>query len=278
MSHIKPLVLSIAGLDPSGGAGILADIKTFEMHDAVGLGVCTSITFQNENEFDGLEWITPESVRKQLTVLFRKYEIPVVKIGLIESFSVLNAVVDELLKLNPRMRIIWDPILKASAGYVFHTSFDRSLLGGILDKIFLISPNVPEVHRLVPDEDDALHCAEILNRHCHVYLKGGHRVSNDADDILLADSRRFRIPGKRIANAEKHGSGCVLSAAIAANLANGLSLERSCEDAKMYITRFLQSNGTLLGTHLPRPPEDLEACKLRRRRTEGEISKGQKES
>ena len=249
MSAIKPFVLSIAGFDPSGGAGILADIKTFEMHDTVGLGVCTSITFQNENEFDGLEWISPESVHKQLGVLFRKYEIPVAKIGLIESFSVLNALVDELLKLNPHMRLIWDPILKASAGYDFHTRFDRPLLEEILTKIFLVTPNVPEVHRLVPHEDDALHCAEILNKHCHVYLKGGHRVSSDSDDVLFADSGHYRIHGKRIERAEKHGSGCVLSAAIAANLASGFPLQRSCEEAKKYINGFLQSNETLLGNH-----------------------------
>lgn len=249
MSHTKPFVLSIAGFDPCGGAGILADIKTFEMHHAVGLGVCTSITFQNENEFDGLEWITPESMQKQLSVLFRKYEIHVAKIGLIESFSVLKALVDELLKLNPHLRLIWDPILSASAGYDFHTRFDRSLLEKILNKIFLITPNIPEAHRLFPDAGGALESAMELNRHCHVYLKGGHRVLNDADDVLLTDSGHLHIPGKRIANAEKHGSGCVLSAAIAANLANGLSLERSCEEAKIYINGFLQSNETLLGNH-----------------------------
>ena len=147
------------------------------------------------------------------------------------------------------MRLIWDPILKASAGYDFHTSFDQSLLEEILNKIFLITPNVPEVHRLVPDEVDALHCAEILNRHCHVYLKGGHRVSDDADDMLFTNSGHYRIQGKRITKAEKHGSGCVLSTAIAANLASGFSLQRSCEEAKMYINGFLQSNETLLGSH-----------------------------
>jgi hydroxymethylpyrimidine/phosphomethylpyrimidine kinase len=253
MSHPKPFVLSIAGFDPSGGAGILADIKTFEMHHAYGLGACTSITFQNENEFDGLEWVRFISMQKQLEVLFRKYKIEVIKIGLVESFIVLNRLLEALLKLNPGATIIWDPIMKASAGFDFHPDADQSLLNEILNKLSLVTPNLPEAVRLVNKGDDPVACAIDLTRHCNVYLKGGHNMTNDVDDFLFTPSARYRMEGKRIAHGEKHGSGCVLSAAIAANLANGMSLKTSCEEAKIYMNRFLQSSKRLLGYHYSEP-------------------------
>jgi hydroxymethylpyrimidine/phosphomethylpyrimidine kinase len=85
MSSGRPYVLSIAGFDPSGGAGLLADIKTFELHRVQGMGVCTSLTFQNENEFEGLVWIEMPEIKKQLDILFKKYFFDYVKIGLIKS-------------------------------------------------------------------------------------------------------------------------------------------------------------------------------------------------
>lgn len=252
MTQTRPFVLSIAGFDPSGGAGILADIKTFEVHQTGGLGICTCITFQNENEFDGLEWLTFQAIQKQLDLLLRKYDIGVIKIGLIESFSVLNRLLDELLKINPNARIIWDPILRASAGYEFHANADQSLLFDILRKVFLVTPNLPEAQVLAADGKDALTCAAALSKYCNAYLKGGHSSTTDADDFLFMGSEHYRIEGKKIAHGEKHGSGCVLSAAIAANLAQGMPLRQSCEHAKSYMNHFLQSSKTLLGYHYAR--------------------------
>jgi hydroxymethylpyrimidine/phosphomethylpyrimidine kinase len=248
MSERKPFVLSIAGFDPSGGAGILADIKTFEMHHTSGLGVCTSITFQNEHEFDGLESVPFISIQKQLKVLFRKYTIDVIKIGLIESFFVLNGLLDHLLKLNPDVKIIWDPVLKASAGFDFHPDADQSLLIPILTKIFLVTPNLPEATRLAAGKDP-LTSATVLNKYCNIYVKGGHSDSGDADDFLFCTSGAYRIEGEKIQGGEKHGSGCVLSAAIAANLAKGMNLIESCQEAKIYMNHFLKSSKTLLGYH-----------------------------
>lgn len=249
MSRTRPAVLSIAGFDPSGGAGILADIKTFEMHYTCGLGICTSITFQNENEFDGLVWLSFQSIEKQLEVLFRKYDIGVIKIGLIENFAVLNNLLDELLKFNPDSRIIWDPILRASAGYNFHPHTEQCTLTDILRKVFLLTPNWPEAKALAAGGQDALTSATALQKYCNVYLKGGHSQTGDADDLLLMNSGHYRIEGKKISDGEKHGSGCVLSAAIAANLAQGRSLRQSCEQAKTYMNHFLQSSKALLGYH-----------------------------
>src|SRR5436190_455124 len=101
MSIQRPFVLSIAGFDPSSGAGISADLKAFEMNHTYGLGVCTSITFQNDNEFDGIEWTSFASIQKQIDVLFRKYKIDVIKIGLIADLIILNNIIDYLLSHKP---------------------------------------------------------------------------------------------------------------------------------------------------------------------------------
>src|ERR1700729_4382873 len=108
---LRPYVLSIAGFDPSGGAGILADIKTFEAQQTLGLGVCSALTYQTENTFEGVTWVNKDTIIKQLAPLLKAYSIDYVKIGLIENMEVLNSIIDYLLGKNPSMRIIWDPIL-----------------------------------------------------------------------------------------------------------------------------------------------------------------------
>lgn len=250
MNAERTFVLSIAGFDPSAGAGVLADIKTFEMHHTYGFGVCTSITFQNHNEFDGVEWVSLSSIQKQLTVLFRKYEINVIKIGLIESLDCLNNLLDFLLDVNRKVKIIWDPILKASAGFDFHERIDQSLMTAILSKLFLVTPNLSEAARLANQNDEPVSSAVALSKQCNVLLKGGHRTDGCADDLLITGGQRFPVTGRKIASGEKHGSGCVLSAAIAACLTRGMSLQDSCIEAKKYMNSFLASSDTLLGHHL----------------------------
>ena len=245
----RPFVLSVAGFDPSSGAGVSADLKTFEMNHTYGLGVCTSITFQNDNEFDGIEWASFSTIQKQIDVLFRKYKIDVIKIGLIHDFIILNNIIDYLISLKSSIKIIWDPVLKATAGFDFHQRIDFDLLRKILSKLFLLTPNIPEVIRLGINSNDPSSNAIQLSRYTNVYLKGGHSNDNNVDDWLFTNSGYYKIEGKRIASGEKHGSGCVLSAAIAANLAKGISLKESCINARLYTHQFLQSTNTLLGYH-----------------------------
>src|SRR6478609_9522229 len=107
-SEVPNHLLSIAGFDPSGGAGILADIKTFEGNKVHGLGVCTSITYQNDKEFDGLNWLDKDQIKNQIDVLAKRFRFDWIKIGLIENLSMLNKLVDYLLHINPNAKIIWD--------------------------------------------------------------------------------------------------------------------------------------------------------------------------
>jgi len=247
MNYKRPIVLSIAGFDPSAGAGILADIKVFEMHKVLGMGVCTSITYQNEIDFVGLSWIESESIEKQLAILFEKYTINYVKIGLVKGLMELDAILDFLILKNSGIKIIWDPILKASAGYDFHNVIDHELLIKILKKIDMLVPNLQEIKQLNPGGLAPAVSAKKLSKYCKVFLKGGHSNTTIAEDILFVDGLSYSFSQEKIENGEKHGSGCVLSASLLSNLSLGYEVVEACRKAKNYTSGFLSSNAGLLG-------------------------------
>ena len=241
-------VLSIAGFDPSAGAGILADIKTFEANHVYGFGVCSAMTFQNDRNFENVEWIEVENIIRQIEVLFKRFKINWVKIGLIENVAVLKRIVEYLVMQNPDIKIIWDPILKASSGFIFNEKIDADKLIGVCKNILLITPNMEEIATLFPgmNEEEA---GKYLSRYCAVLLKGGHRTNGNPIDVLFYDDKQESFDGVRIDN-DKHGTGCVLSAAILANLSMRKNLRDACWKAKQYINKFLESNSTLLGEHI----------------------------
>lgn len=245
----RPTVLSIAGFDPSAGAGVLADIKTFENLDVYGFAVCTSITYQNENKFDGVKWLSIKQIKNQIYPIIENHKIEFVKIGLIENFKTLVSVIELLKAHNSDVKIIWDPILRASAGFDFHQKIPKKYLKYILKNIFLITPNWQEIQPL-SNEKDAIIGAEKLAHHCVVYLKGGHNIETPATDILLIEDSIEVFHPKQITELEKHGTGCVLSSAIAAYLASGIPLFNACEMAKEYTYSFLTSNASKLGYHV----------------------------
>ena len=248
MTKLKPYVLSIAGFDPSGGAGILADVKTFENTGVYGFAVTTGITYQNENKFDGVKWLTVKQIKNQIYPIIENHKIEFVKIGLIENFKTLVSIIELLKAHNSKIKIIWDPVLRATAGYDFHRKIPGKYLKYILKNIYLITPNWQEIQPL-SNEKDAIIGAEKLAKYCHVYLKGGHNIETPATDLLfIEDSIEVYHPAK-ITELEKHGTGCVLSSAITAYLASGKNLFQSCELAKEYTYRFLISNNRKLGYH-----------------------------
>jgi hydroxymethylpyrimidine/phosphomethylpyrimidine kinase len=249
MAKIRPVVLSIAGLDPSGGAGLFADIKTLEANKVYGLGIASANTFQNDIEFLKTEWIGLDKIIEQFYLLEKRSPIDHIKIGLIESLDVLFNLVRELKSKNNNVKIVWDPILKASAGLEFHKTIDASLLENICKEICMITPNMPEAKRL-GKTDNPIENARHLSNFCHVFLKGGHNEKNIGHDLLFVrDDKEFSFRSKTKEKVEKHGSGCVLSSAITANLAKGFKIHPACLRAKDYTTKFLLSNKTLLGYH-----------------------------
>jgi hydroxymethylpyrimidine/phosphomethylpyrimidine kinase len=248
MEQLRPVALSIAGLDPSAGAGLLADVKTFEAHRVYGLGVPSAITYQHDLIFKKAEWLTLEKITEQIDLLQERFKIRYIKIGLIENLNVLDQLLTYLTATVAPV-IIWDPVLKASAGYNFHARIDPLLLESICKKIFLITPNIPEAVQLGLTTD-AMENARHLSKFCNVFLKGGHSETEKGKDFLFTkEGKLFSFRNRLKEVSEKHGSGCVLSSAITANLAKKVKLHGACLKAKNYTAAFLNSNKTLLGYH-----------------------------
>ncbi len=248
MKKNRPYVLSIAGYDPSAGAGALADVKTLENIGVYGFAVTTGITYQNEHKFDGVKWLSVRQIKNQIYPIIENYTIEYVKIGLIEDFKTLTIIIELLKAHNTSVKIIWDPILRASAGFDFHKKIPKKYLKYILRNCYLITPNWEEIQPL-SNEKDVITGSEKIAQHCPVYLKGGHNIETPATDLLFIEDSIDVFHPAKITELEKHGTGCVLSSAIAGYLALGKPLHDACEWAKEYTYRFLVSNGTKLGYH-----------------------------
>ena len=249
MSTNRPFVLSIAGFDPSAGAGVLADIKTFEQHKVYGFAINTANTIQTENEFVSIEWTAIEYVLQSIETLFHSYEIKAVKIGIVSSLEYLKKIVFKIKKLSPKTKIVWDTVLKSTTEFNFLNIQNQNELVTILNEIDLITPNYNEILKLGISEKSVEIITEQLSKNCAVLLKGGHNPSEIGTDFLHVKNQFFRLSPKIIKLNQKHGSGCVLSAAITSNLALGQDLLIACKNAKIYTENFLLSNPTQLGNH-----------------------------
>jgi len=248
MEYSRPIVMSIAGLDPSGGAGILADIKTFEQHKCLGFGVASALTFQTENRFAGVNWIPLVQIQDQITPLLEQYKIEVIKIGIIKDLILLRNLVNWLRLQLPNAKLIWDPVASASSGFSFMTKPDGVLLQEILSQLYLLCPNTAEARFLagMADEQEA---AAQLSKHCNVLLKGGHSMIHKGTDLLYTSKAIIPLHSTKQNLPQKHGSGCILSSAIAANTSCKLDLYQACSEAKSYIEKALNSNLNLLAYH-----------------------------
>ncbi|MFD0993084.1 hydroxymethylpyrimidine/phosphomethylpyrimidine kinase [Tenacibaculum geojense] len=242
-------ILTIAGLDPSSGAGLTSDLKTFDAHGLYGLSVCTAITVQNDIDFKHCVWTDEEIILAQIACLLDRFSINTVKIGIVPSWKIALSIVILLKKHNPEITIVLDPVLKATAGFTFHSNDDYSVFEQVISHCSYITPNYEELKAIFPDKNidqtiEAL--AELTN----VYVKGGHRLDKPGwDELYYNKIVKMNIPPAVDNVYQKHGSGCVLSSALAANLALSIPMEDACKNAKYYTEQFLNSNKTLLGTH-----------------------------
>ena len=249
ISAERPYVMSIAGFDPTAGAGLLADIKCFEQHEVYGFGICSALTIQTDHTFLKNDWLNAEQIIDQMMPILHRFEISAVKIGLVKNIAVLLEVIANLKKYAPNIRIVMDPVLKASAGYEFHDWEDGlKQLHPILKQINLITPNYPEMLSL-GGKAEVFETAKAWAAYCPVLLKGGHSETNIGTDYLFESGLVHQLKPNVAHIHQKHGSGCVLSAAITAKLAQRLSLQDACTQAKKYAEKFLNSNNTLLGYH-----------------------------
>ena len=250
MEAKRPVVLSLAGLDPSAGAGVLADIKTFEQNKVYGLGICTAQTIQTEERFFSIRWEKTADVLEAAEQMLQHYDVKAVKIGIVENMEALDRIVSFIHHTNATIKIVWDTVIKSTSGFDFWKGeIDKSKLENVLTKVFLITPNYNEIQQLsaVADEKKA---AKQLSAFCNVLLKGGHNNQEPGTDYLCMQNRVEKLEPTMKKVFAKHGSGCVLSSAIVANLALDADILTACKNAKIYIQRFLNSNETLSGYHV----------------------------
>lgn len=247
----RPYILTIAGFDPSGGAGILADIKTFESLKCYGIAVCTANTIQTDTSFLMCNWSDKAMLLSQLDAMLNSYKITAIKIGVIQNWELLNEVLDLIIAKQSAAKIILDPVITSSSAFNFHdtTIFNESLYDEVLSKVYLITPNKKEVSQLYPKlspEETVMHMTKFTN----IYLKGGHNETKiGVDQLILTNGKQYHLNPRLKNCTEKHGSGCVLSAGIASFLALKFPLLNACFRAKRYTEKVLSSNQTLLGYH-----------------------------
>jgi hydroxymethylpyrimidine/phosphomethylpyrimidine kinase len=244
--EMRPAVMSIAGLDPSGGAGLLADIKTFEQLSVLGFGCCSAITAQTPTTVLSVTWLPTREILSQARPLLAN--ISFCKIGIMPGVMATLELVRELLHLKPELKIVVDPVLKASAGYDFHQETDAVAWKELLPLLFLLTPNYDEA-REITGKTSGEAAAEELSASCAVLLKGGHRTHLKGHDTVYTKSGTHIIAPSATEVFPKHGSGCILSAAITACLAKGQSLTTACTNGKRYTEKVLASHSSNIGYH-----------------------------
>jgi len=215
----RPYVLTIAGFDPSSGAGLTADVKTFEALKVYGLSVCTANTVQNDETFKDCHWVDMSIIKAQIDVLFDRFRIAYVKIGIVKNWEMLQEIIDFVLIKNQDIKIVLDPVLQASSGFNFNTKTENEdKFEQVLEKIFLITPNYNEIDQLFADKS-IVETIDYIQSKTNLLLKGGHRKTQIGKDQLFVKSgENFTMNPKMKNISEKHGSGCVLSSAITAYL------------------------------------------------------------
>lgn len=248
MAAIRPYILTISGFDPSGGAGILSDIKTIEANGGYGLGVLSANTWQNDIAFEKVEWISLKDMQAQINILTSRFHFKYIKIGIVENLTTLYELLLFLRKKIPDAIIVWDPILKASAGFLFHKYIEKKLLENILNLVSVITPNLPEAEILFGAQ--YLQLFNEISKSCAVYLKAGHTTNKEVViDVFYCNKNTYYYKHERLPKGNKHGSGCVLSSALITALANDLKIEQAAETAAKYTHHFLSSSNSLIGYH-----------------------------
>lgn len=243
---IMKKVLTIAGSDCSGGAGIQADIKTITVHKMYAMSVITALTAQNTTGVYGIEDASKEFVCKQIDCVFKDIEPDAVKIGMVSNSKIIEAIAEKLSYYNAR-NIVLDPVMVSTSGSkLICDEAINTLVKKLMPLARVITPNTREAEVLcgfkVENKEDMIKAAKEISKNLNVsvLVKGGH-LSDDAIDILYENGKISYFTSERIDNPNTHGTGCTLSSAIACNLARGESLEDSIRNAKEYLTGAIKA-------------------------------------
>jgi len=267
------IALTIAGVDPSGGAGTIADVKTFAAFGVFPTAAIASITFQNTQGVFGAEHQSAESIREQIIPILDDYEVAAVKTGMLPTREVIEAVA-AIIAERWLKNIVVDPVVRSTSGFDL---IDDAALRSLIEKLFpladIITPNIPEAERIsgVAIETEAdIHDAASVMRDLgarNVLIKGGHmgnaeggmpnaESSEDAGkrvakDFLFLESELKVFEGEYFETTATHGTGCTLSSAIAANLALGNDLITSVEIAKRFVNEAIRTAPMIGRGHSP---------------------------
>jgi hydroxymethylpyrimidine/phosphomethylpyrimidine kinase len=236
-----PKALTIAGSDSGGGAGIQADLKTFSAFRVFGMSVITAVTAQNSVGVQGVFELPPDFVARQIDSVLSDFGADAVKIGMLSSAPIAEAVADRLRTWKAR-RVVLDPVMIAKSGDpLLRQDAREALVKAVVPLADVVTPNLHEAAALadmtVATERDMEEAARRIHRlgARAVLVKGGH-LQGAATDLLFNGREVTRFPGERIASGNTHGTGCTFSSAIAANLARGRPLADAIREAKAYVT------------------------------------------
>jgi hydroxymethylpyrimidine/phosphomethylpyrimidine kinase len=246
-----PIVLAIAGSDPSGGAGIQADLKTFSALGAYGAAVITALTAQNTCAVTAIHQPPPGFLAAQLDTLFADLRVDAVKIGMVGGAEAIAVVADRLARYGAR-NVVLDPVMVAKSGDRLLAAEDVAALRRLLPLATVITPNLPEAAELLGGAEPASpaemrEAARALHRlgPRYVYLKGGHLAGAESPDLIFDGERFDELPARRIATRNTHGTGCTLSSAIAALLPQCPSPQEAFQAAKAYVQGAIAASDQL---------------------------------
>lgn len=249
MSNNHKYVLTIAGSDTSGGAGIQSDLKTFHAHKVNGFSVVTAVTSQNLKGVQSSYEIPPDVVKSQIDTLFDSYKINIVKTGMLSSDKIVK-VIYNFLKNRKNLKLIIDPVIYSTSGFPLLNSKGVKLLKSkLLSLAYLVTPNLKEAEILSGIKIKTIYDLENAAKNIlkmgsqNVLIKGGHFKNNfnlkPGTDVLYNGKKFYLFTSEFIKTKKTHGTGCILSAAIVSNLATGYKLIDSISYAKEYLIKSL---------------------------------------
>ncbi len=242
---MPPVALTIAGSDPSGGAGIQADLKTFHQFGVYGEAAITLLTVQNTESVSRIESVSAQLVIEQIEAVVRDIPPAAAKIGALGTAEVVEAV--SHVAMNASFPLVLDPVMISKHGArLLSAAGEQILVRKLLPRALLVTPNIPEAEALtgftIDSSDAMLEAARrILALGCpNVLIKGGH-ASGPANDLLVSRDLTITLPGTRIQTRHTHGTGCTYSAAITASLALRLALPDAVRRAKAFIQQAIET-------------------------------------
>ncbi|MEP6924450.1 MAG: bifunctional hydroxymethylpyrimidine kinase/phosphomethylpyrimidine kinase [Pyrinomonadaceae bacterium] len=253
-----PICLTIAGLDPSGGAGIIADIKTFTAFGCFATAAVTSLTFQNTTGVFGAVNQTAESVRGQVLPVIEDFQIAAVKTGMLPT----GEVIEEVARLIQEFKLpapVVDPVVRSTSGFDLITDEAlQSLIKSLFPLARVVTPNIAEAERITNLKIETFESMQAAARKIYdlgakvVLVKSGHLVHDGKTRDLLFDGESFEVfEGQFIETKATHGTGCTLAAGIAANLANGKTLNEAVQIAKDFVTNAIRTAPHIGRGHSP---------------------------